>query len=117
VELLEERFDRVGTELRVATAGASLCSVSKVAGSVPTVKYLEGRMAVLLQLRRRAAAVDEALNAVNDLVAEWTGELERVQEAGFGSDWRAYRAGGVDELGELSERLQEMTSPEPDSSP
>lgn len=110
-QLLEERLDRVEAELRVSTAGASLCSISKVAGSVPAAKYLEGRLALLLQLRRRAATVDEALTAVEDLGAEWEGELQRVTESGFGPDWRAYRAGGVDELDDLAKRLRHETPP------
>lgn len=105
-QLLEDRLGRVEAELTAATGGASLCSISKVAGSVPAAKYLEGRLAVLLQLRRSPSAIQEALAAVDNLRDEWATELERVTREAFGPDWLAYRAGGVDELDELATSLR-----------
>ena len=104
--VIEERLGRVEKELTAAAGGASLCSISKVSGSVPAAKYLEGRFAVLLNLRRRAGTIGEAVAAVHDLKDEWEAELERVTQEDFGPDWRGYRAGGVDELDEIAELLQ-----------
>lgn len=111
-EPLEDRLRRVEEELSSAAGGESLCSISKAAGSVPAAKYLEGRLAALLQLRRAIRAGGEISACRDELSGEWREALDDVIQRDFGSDWKAYRAGGVDELEELSARLG-STPPQP----
>ncbi len=106
-DLIARRLTAVEDDLRAATGGASLCAVSRSGGGqVPLVKYLEGRMAVLLELRRELhRAGPEGSPAIGRLAATWQAELDRVRQGGFGPDWLAYRSGGVDELDALSREL------------
>ena len=100
--VVERRRSVVEAELSAAVGGASLCSISKKAGSVPTAKYLEGRLAVLSLLRRAVRSASDVGATLDELRAEWQAELDRVVGDDYGPDWRAYRAGGVDELDELA---------------
>jgi hypothetical protein len=99
--LLERRRESIGNDLAAAAGGASLCAISRSAGSVPGAKYLEGRMAAINEVRRglRAGRPFDAVLAERSSV--WRAELVRTVEASMGPDWRAYRAGGVDELESL----------------
>lgn len=99
--VLDNRLRVVGEDLSAAAGNASLCALSKVAGSVPAAKYLEGRHAVLRDLRRRATAGGDVRSAAATLAEEWQVALGTVTDRHFGPDWLAYRAGGVDELREL----------------
>ncbi len=99
---IAERRKLVEQELSAAAGGASLCSISRSAGPVPGVKYLEGRLAVLMELGR-------ANRRGNDLEAftagareRWSERLRSAQQRGMGADWTAYYAGGVDELTDAS---------------
>ena len=105
--LLDQRARVVEAELSAALGDASLCAVSKTAGQVPAAKHLEGRLAALSQLRRTVPPAPEDVHAaIRSLRAEWQQALEHVVARDFGPDWRAYRAGGVDELTELAENLR-----------
>ncbi|MCB1002087.1 MAG: hypothetical protein KDB40_22525 [Acidimicrobiales bacterium] len=98
IEALDRRRDTIEQDLAAAAGGASMCAISRVAGSVPAAKHLEGRLAAVGELRRavrRGGAVDDA---TIDLLVEWRAQLERARAGGMGPDWIAYRAGGVDEL-------------------
>ena len=100
---LEVRLAKVMPQLTTASAGASLCMISRSTGPVDGAKYLEGRMAVLSELKR---AVRRAPNASLAAVAEpigrqWRSDLALQQDRGSARGWVAYRAGGVDELEEL----------------
>jgi hypothetical protein len=99
--VLDRRRESIEQELVAASGGVSLCTISRSAGSVPGVKYLEGRMAALGEIRRAArtsGALDEVLA---ERTAVWRSELTRAVDTSMGVDWRAYRAGGVDELESL----------------
>lgn len=101
-ERIAARQERVEHELTVASGGASLCSISKSAGPVPGVKYLEGRMAVLMELARalrRGAGFDAARTSAAE---GWGQRLAAARGRSMGPDWIAYYAGGVDELAELA---------------
>ena len=104
--LVAEHQERVEHELAAASGGASLCSISKSAGAVPGLKYLEGRMAVLMELARamrRGARFDDACaDAADGLVQR----LEAARGRGMGPDWIAYYAGGVDELADLAAEVR-----------
>lgn len=89
-------------ELTVAAGGASLCSISRSAGPVPGVKYLEGRMAVLRELERAGRRGIGGTDVVGEAHDRWSERLRGAQQRDMGADWTAYYAGGVDELAELS---------------
>jgi hypothetical protein len=99
--LLERRRESIGNDLVVAAGGASLCAISRSAGSVPVAKYLEGRMAAINELRREVRAGRSFDAVLAERSSVWRAELVRTVEASMGPDWRAYRAGGVDELESL----------------
>ncbi len=63
------------------------------------MKYLEGRTAALREVRREIGTDGTA--AVARVAAQWRAHLDAVQSRDMGPDWLAYRAGGVDVLGEL----------------
>lgn len=88
-DLLEARLAGIDRRMLDATAGRSLCQVSRD-GAPPAVKELEGRLAALSEVRRRGLA------ARHDVLQEW--EAHQQEASVRGPAWRAYRAGGVDEL-------------------
>lgn len=96
--LLDRRLESIMNELVTASSGASLCAISRSAGSVPGVKYLEGRMAATNELRRAVRAGRPFPEVLDERTSVWRAELVRTEESSMGIDWRAYRAGGVDEL-------------------
>ena len=101
--------DSATAALTAATGGASLCSVSRSGERVPGVKYPEGRWAAATEARRALRDVtdtDAARRVVAGLAADWTADLERRRSAGA-EDWVAYRLGGLDALGELTEHLDQ----------
>jgi hypothetical protein len=99
---LERRRTRVETELTEAAGGSSLCSISRSAGPVPGIKYLEGRMAALMELERAARRGEDLASAASSGVGRWAEKLRAAQERGMSADWTAYYAGGADELAEVS---------------
>jgi hypothetical protein len=99
--LLDRRRESIEQELVAASGGVSLCTISRSAGSVPGVKYLEGRMAALREIRRAARSNGAIGPVLAERTAVWRSELARAVDSSMGVDWRAYRAGGVDELESL----------------
>lgn len=98
---LEARLAELEVELAAAVGSDSLCAISRTAGSVPAAKYLEGRLAALMALRRSLRGGESRTAALAALREEWHRGLEDVTARDAGADWQAYRAGGVDELEEL----------------
>ena len=100
---LDRRLALVMPQLTAASGGASLCMISRSTGPVEGAKYLEGRMAVLTELRRAVnGSPDSPLGVVADpIVRQWRSDLALQRERGAARGWVAYRAGGVDELHEL----------------
>jgi hypothetical protein len=103
--ILRQRRTIVLRDLTDASGDASLCSISKSAGPVPGVKYLEGRMAALMEVERAVSRGAEASSVAADTVTAWTGRLHGAQRNEMSADWTAYYAGGVDESEELVARL------------
>jgi hypothetical protein len=99
--ILDERRRRLELELTSAAGDASLCSISRSAGSVPGVKYLEGRMAALREIARARRAGQDVAAAAAGAHRRWSEHLDRARSRDMGPDWIAYDAGGVDELDEL----------------
>jgi hypothetical protein len=100
---LDRRLALVMPQLTATAGGASLCMISRSTGPVEGAKYLEGRMAVLTELRRAVRrSPDSPFGVVADPIArQWRSDLELQRERGAAGGWVAYRAGGVDELQEL----------------
>jgi hypothetical protein len=102
---IEGRRTVVAQELAAVAGDASLCTLSASGGPVDGVKYLEGRLAVLTELRRALrAGAEPAEEVVGRLARQWRGHLDRARADSLARGWIAYRAGGVDELASLQER-------------
>jgi hypothetical protein len=99
-ELVAAEIERLEHELTRAASGQSLCALSRSAGSVPGVKYLEGRLVAAGDLARSLTGESPCAQA-RTLLHGWTDALAAVTNGRFGPDWVAYRAGGVDELAEI----------------
>jgi hypothetical protein len=95
---LAARRERVEQALTSAAGGASLCSISRSAGPVPGIKYLEGQMAALMELERAARRGDDLVSASAEILDRWSARLDGARQRGMSADWIAYYAGGVDEL-------------------
>lgn len=108
--IVEARLASLQEELAAAVGDGSLCAISRSAGSVPAAKYLEGRLAALMALRRAMRGGEASQTALAALLAAWRNGLAGVTARDAGPDWRAYRAGGVEELEELEARLAEPRS-------
>ena len=100
---IEARLAEVLPQLGAASGGASLCLISRSTGPVDGAKYLEGRMAVLSELKRAAQRDPEAplAHVLEPIARQWRSDLALQQERGATKGWIAYRAGGVDELDEF----------------
>ena len=94
---LEVRLAAAEQRLAALSEGRSLCDLSR-AGAPGGVKEAEGRMFALVELRQRGPG------AAAEVLASWERELASAQAGG--AAWRAYRAGGVDELRSLLADLQ-----------
>ena len=103
LDAVDERLLELTGQLGSAAGDASLCQISRSTGPVDGVKYLEGRVAVLSELKRAARRrPDLPLASVADpILRQWRSDLGLQQERGATKGWVAYRAGGVDELSEL----------------
>jgi len=94
---VERRLGDVGEALNRSTGGQALCRLD---GSATTAKELEGRMAVLLELRRALRRDPGAdLTAIDE---RWRRDLVQRQEAQASRAWIAYLSGGVTELDVLA---------------
>ena len=96
----------VEADLLAVAGDASLCAISKNAGSVPAAKYFEGRLVALKELGRSLGSADEGdPGAITPIHESWVASLAAATDRGAGSDWLAYYAGGVDELEDLARLL------------
>lgn len=86
-----------------STDGRAVCTLTKSGVSVPGVKYAEGRWAALREAQRSSHHDDVSDDTVvAPVLAAWTAQLDSVRAKGAGTDWIAYRSGGVDALTELA---------------
>ena len=107
---VEARLAVVVRRLTAVAGGASLCVISRAGGSVDGAKHLEGRMAVLSELKRgaRSQPVVPLANVAKPIAEQWRADLERQKQRDAAAGWVAYRAGGVDELDELFGHFDEV---------
>lgn len=101
--VLEDLIADAGLQMEACSGGASVCSHAKTGTAVPALKYSEGRWAALREVQRSVATGDLAATVEHSRAA-WTQDLTRRRESG-GSDWIAYRSGGLEALQELTARL------------
>ncbi|HYO20750.1 MAG TPA: hypothetical protein VES02_19005 [Dermatophilaceae bacterium] len=94
--LVEDRLGEVGVRLTVTTGGQALCRLD---GHMASAKELEGRMAVLLELRR--ALRTDPQSDITGIADRWSADLERRQAAGDSVSWLAYLSGGLAEIEQL----------------
>ncbi len=93
LDRLEARLGEVGTRLNATTGGQALCRLD---GHMAAAKELEGRMAVLLEVRRALRADPEVdLPAIAD---RWRSDLVARQAQGASTAWISYLSGGLSEL-------------------
>lgn len=93
MDRLETRLGEVGTRLTATTGGQALCRLD---GHMASAKELEGRMAVLLEVRRALRADPQAdLSAIAD---RWRADLAARQAQGASIAWISYLSGGLSEL-------------------
>ena len=94
--LVEDRLGEVGVRLTATTGGQALCRLD---GHLASAKELEGRMAVLLELRRALRKDPRA--DITGFADRWSADLQRRQAAGDSVSWLAYLSGGLAEVEQL----------------
>ncbi len=91
------RLGDVGEALNRSTGGQALCRLD---GSATTSKELEGRMAVLLELRRALRSDPDA--DISGIDQRWRQDLARRRQEQASAAWLAYLTGAVAELDVLA---------------
>ena len=94
--MVEERLGEVGVRLTATTGGQALCRLD---GHMASAKELEGRMAVLLELRRALRKDSQA--DITEIADRWRADLERRRAAGDSASWLSYLSGGLAEVDQL----------------
>ncbi|WP_413452727.1 hypothetical protein AA0Y32_09265 [Georgenia phoenicis] len=97
-QAVDERRDEALARLATATGDASLCAVSRDGTARPAVKYHEGAVAALGDLRRRLSQ-EPADAALVHARAHWRALEDRAAAA---PSWEAYLAGAVDALDDVA---------------
>ncbi len=93
MDRLEVRLGEVGARLTATTGGQALCRLD---GHMASAKELEGRMAVLLEVRRALRADPHV--ALSPIAQRWRADLAARQAQGASTAWIAYLTGGLAEL-------------------
>lgn len=115
--VVERHRAAIERDLAAVLGDASLCTASRSAGPVPAVKYHEGRFTAVSELGRLLRDADDrndpdevidevVAEVVGEAIARWRAALDRDIELDRSIDWRAYRAGGVDELVAVAAELE-----------
>lgn len=92
---LAESLERHRRALQEAAGTTAPCAIGRGGESWPAVKYHEGAVVALREVRR---AADDPRARATRLLEVWTGAQREARSAGMGGDWTAYRAGGIDAL-------------------
>jgi len=102
-QLIEERLSAATATLAAAAGDTTLCSIGRSGRRHPGVKYPEGQVAALRELRRALSGDPEHPDAVLARVrGSWAEDLARRTADDPDSNWAVYREGGVDALDALS---------------
>lgn len=91
-------------DMQRLAGGAAVCTFTRSGRAVPGIKYAEGRWAALRELQRLTAGTDDeqTTGTIAERTAAWQSQLDALVHRGAGTDWIAYRTGGVDALHGLS---------------
>jgi hypothetical protein len=94
---VEQRRSAALQRLAAVAGDTAVCAVTKSGQAFPAAKFHEGAVAALGEVRRSLRlSGGEAGPVVGAVLEEW---LDRESVAADrGADWRAYTAGGVEEL-------------------
>ena len=91
--LVDLRLDQVSASLNAATGGRALCRVDGTGGGA---KYLEGRMAALLEVRRLLRRTPGA--PLDPVLDRWRADRDNHLARGASAAWQEYDEGGVTEV-------------------
>jgi hypothetical protein len=94
--IVEDRLGEVGVRLTQTTGGQALCRLD---GHMASAKELEGRMAVLLEVRRALRRDPQA--DISQIAHRWRADLGRRQANGDSVSWLSYLSGGLAEIDQL----------------
>jgi hypothetical protein len=94
--MVKHRLGEVGERLTATTGGQALCRLD---GHMASAKELEGRMAVLMELRRALRKDPRA--DITEIADRWRADLERRQAASDSVSWLSYLSGGLAEVDQL----------------
>lgn len=101
-QAVEARRGEALARLSTATGDASLCTLSRNGKPRPAVKYHEGAVAALTDVRRRLeTSLEPADAAVRHVRQHWETVRERAAVSSS-STWQAYLDGAVDALDDLA---------------
>lgn len=89
---VEQRLGEVGARLNATSGGQALCRLN---ADATTAKELEGRMALLVELRRALRA--DPLADTRVIADRWAGDLASRRARGASQSWLAYLGGAVSE--------------------
>jgi len=103
LKAVEDTLEGALADLSAVSGDASLCYVSRSGGPVSGVKYHEGRVSALRELRRGCRRGEQ--EALERTLREWRAEQERYVDRPGTDPWKAYRTGGVDALLTVSEAV------------
>ena len=110
VTWLDSEIETAAHAITTETGGSSVCRVHKDGRVTGGLKYQEGRLVALNEVRRlahRSASTDLA-GALDDLEGHWTAELDVRRTAEHASPpWVAYATGGVEAIELATEVLAE----------
>ncbi len=109
-EIVADRREAAVARLAGASGDASLCQLSRAGTPRPAVKYHEGAVAALTDVRRRLpdrADQRDVARLVADVRDRWVAGRVASRPA----DWQAYDDGAVDALESLTEALGRAAEP------
>lgn len=114
LQVIDQQIDLVEQAYKVHTGNQTACQLHKDGRVTGGLKYDEGRLVALMDLRRsvRKAELIGDSNLASTIEAEidrWRRDLHRYQTAQRPSlSWIAYSQGGVDALQAIRDRLPNL---------
>ena len=108
VTWLDSEIEATAHAITTETGGSSVCRVHKDGRVTGGLKYHEGRLVALNEVRRLAHRAHDLPTALDDLEDHWTAELDVRRTAEHASPpWVAYATGGVEAIELATEVLAE----------
>jgi hypothetical protein len=107
---VERHLRRAEGALTTVTGGKAVCTIGWTAQARPAVKYREGAVSALAELRRHLRrdgipdTITDLIQALDRLQARW--RTRTADMAAAGAEWEAYFRGGLDALDALACELR-----------